>query len=89
MILAQRTSEEKMDSDSDDDNDGIKYRMKILHLDSIMDLQESRQLKIKDGRSKSQKYRWVIEQKVGDYDGYMDWLIGNADKHTEEYLEHI
>jgi len=85
MLVASRISEEIMD----DEEDCFKYRLKILHIDSIIDLKESKEIKFVKGQTSSQKYRWRIESRLGksEYNNYMGWLLSNSDKHIEEYLE--
>lgn len=86
-LIAQRVSEEKMDSNSDDDNDGIKYRMKISHLEQILEVGNSKELNFEKGKSPSQKQRWVIESQLGtdEYESFMKWLLLRMDVLIEDY----
>ena len=87
FLVASRISEEKMDSQSDDEFDDIKYRLKVSHLDSIVDLKENKNIKHEKGMTKSQKLRWIVEQELGEYEAFMDWLLANQAKIFEMYKE--
>lgn len=88
-LMAQRISEEKMDSNSDDENDGIKYRMKVSHLEQILEVGNSKELKFEKGKSPSQKQRWVIESQLGvdQYEPFMRWLLTKMDYLINKYEE--
>lgn len=88
-LIAQRISEEKMDSNSDTDNEGIKYRLKILELSGLTDIKESKDIVALKGMSKSQKQRWRITSEVGteDYEPFMDWLFVKLDNLIEDYKD--
>jgi hypothetical protein len=86
-MTASRISEEV----EDDDPEAITYKMRVERIDGITDLRESRPVAIEKGRTKSQKLRYLVENKLGkeEYQYYMDWLMSNIEKHTEEYLDYL
>jgi hypothetical protein len=91
MLTAQRISEEKLDSDSDEDNAGIKYRIKVSHIDSIIDLGKGKNVKFEKGKSPSQKQKWVIIGEIGDdgYENFMSWLLTRIPELCNEWREQL
>lgn len=85
FLVAQRISEEKMD----DEEDCFKYRLKMLYVDSLVDLKTSKELKFEKGNSPSQKQRFRISQNLGEdcYDGMMAYLMSRMDELCEDYKE--
>lgn len=77
VLTAQRISEEKMDSNDDKEVDGIKYRLRVSHLNSITEVGASQSLVISPGKTPSQKQRWVIINELGEdeYEPFMKWLL--------------
>jgi len=87
LLIASRLSVETPDTFTDEEKDEQKYKMKISHLDQIIDLKTGREVKFKSGQSPSQKWRWIVEQKTGEYDNFMNWMLANQDRIIEMYLE--
>jgi len=87
ILKAERTSEEKMDTFVDSDTEEFKYRLKVSELISIKDLGENRELKISKGQTQSQKWRFIVEQELGEYDNFMNWLMSNQQKIFDLYRE--
>lgn len=88
MLVASRISKEIPDSFTDEESkDDIIYKLKVVNVDSVMDLKEKKQIEIKKGQTKSQKWRWIVEQELGEYENFMDFLIANQDKIFEMYRE--
>jgi len=86
FLIAQRVSEEKEDSESDDES-VIKYRLKIDHIDYAINLKTSKEFGTSKGYTPSQKQRFAIEREVGsdDYESMMNWLLGKIPGLAEEY----
>lgn len=87
FLVASRISEEKMDTFTDEEPDDIKYKLKISHIDNIVALKDAKEVKFKSGQSDSQKWRWIVEQKTGEYNHFMQWMFANQDKIIESYLD--
>ena len=87
FITASRISEEVQD----DDDQAIIYKLKATHIDSIVDLRESKPVVFEKGQTSSQKLRWRVIEKLGDseYDNFMSWLLSKSDGLTEEYIESL
>jgi len=86
FLIAQRISEEKEDSNSDDDS-VIKYRLKIDHIDYAINLKTGKEFSTAKGYTPSQKQRFAIEKEVGkdDYEKMMNWLLNKIPSLAEEY----
>jgi hypothetical protein len=87
FLVASLLSEEKYA-----DDDEIKYKLKISHIQSIDDLKEHKQVKFENKRTPSQKLRWVIINKLGsedEYESFLKFLMCNMDKLTDEYIENL
>ncbi len=82
-LIAERISEEKIDNEEN----CYKYRLKVSELQALEDLGESKPVKIKDGKSQSQKFRFMIESELGEYDNFMNWLMANSMRLFDEYRE--
>jgi len=80
FLIAERISEEKMDTFSDEAPDEKKYRLKISHVQDILDLKEKKNIKFEKGKSPSQKQRYLIENELGEteYEFFMAWLLNKA-----------
>ena len=88
FLIAERISEEKEDQHSNDEP-VKKYRLKVDRIDSVMNLKTKSEIKIEKGKTKSQKWRFIVEKEIGDYDSLMDWLIANQNKIFEMYKEDL
>lgn len=88
FLIAQRISVENEDQDSDYEP-VKKYRLKVERIESVMNLKTKAEVKFEKGKTKSQKWRFIVEKEVGDYDGLMDWLIANQNKVIELYKESL
>ena len=88
-LIAQRKSEEKLDSNTDDEYESMKYRMEVLYIEEIIDLKTNTKIKIEKGLTQSQKNRFVIEQYLGDeYDSFCAWWrVNECEKACEKYRE--
>jgi len=86
MLVGALYSTEKLTDASQ-----LKYRLKITHIEQIIDLKEHKEVKFEKGKSPSQKQRWRIEEKLGkeEYENFMGWLLGKMDSLTEEYIEQM
>lgn len=82
FLVASLLSEEKYA-----DDDEIKYKLKISHIQSIDDLKEHKQVKFENKQTPSQKLRWVVEQELGEYENFINWLLANQDKIFDMYRE--
>jgi len=89
FLVASRLSEEKMDTFSDEEKDEVKYKLKVSHIDSITDLKEHKELKFKDGQTPSQKWRYIVECELGEYENFMAWQMAHATEIFEMYREDI
>ena len=87
-LIAQRISEEKEDQDSDD-NQVIKYRLKVDHVELIQEIGTSNEIKFEKGKSPSEKQRFAIIKDLGDdeYQAFMSWLLLKIPSLTEEYRD--
>jgi len=85
IMTASRISEET----EDDDPEAITYKMKVLQIDSIMDLREQKPVEFGKGKTKSQKLRFMADGKLGkeDYEAFMDYLMSRFDELSEDYLD--
>jgi hypothetical protein len=88
-LLAQRISEELIDSNSDEETDGVKYRCKVLSLEQILEVGTSDPVKFEKGKSPSQKQRFIIEGELGTdmYEPFMSWLLGKIPVLCEKFRE--
>lgn len=84
FLVASRISEEK----TDDENE-IKYKLKISHIQELIDLQENREVKFEKGKSPSQKLRFLIESNLGDeeYENFIKYIMGRIDELCDNYRE--
>ena len=73
----------------EDKQTDIKFFFQISHLDSIVDLKDRTEVKIKEGRSKSQIWRFIVENELGEYEALMDWLIANQTTIFDMYRENL
>ena len=91
FLEAERLSEERMDTFSDSETEQYKYKLKISHIEQIMDLGAGKELKIEKGRTPSQKLRFIIENKLGteEYKYFMNYLMSRIDGLTEDYVESL
>jgi hypothetical protein len=87
ILTAARHSKEELDEEPG----YFKYKLKIDHIESIMDLKESKPIEFEKGKTPSQKYRWLITDKFGEseYPNYYNWLMSKFDAHSEEYIEQL
>jgi hypothetical protein len=90
FLIAQRISEEKVDSNSDKAA-ALKYRLQIIELSGLTDIGAGKDIVATKQMSKSQKQRWLIEQEIGrdDYEPFMDWLFGKIPNLIEDYKENL
>lgn len=86
-LIAERISEEKMDTYSDSDTEETKYRLKVSSIQSIEHLLGDKKVEVKYGRTPSQKWRWLVEQNIGDYDKFMGWMLSHPEIIFNEYQE--
>lgn len=87
ILTAQRISEEFEDQDSDDEQ-VVKYRLKVSHIEQIYNLKSSEEVKVKEKKfTLSQQMRFGVERRVQEYEGFMKWALANLDKLCDEYLE--
>lgn len=90
-LIASRISEEIMDSHSDEESDGKKYRCKIISLEQILKVGDSKEIKFEKGKSPSQKQKYVIEGELGSdlYEQFMAWLLQRIPALCEKFRENI
>ena len=86
FLIASRISKEKPD-----DEDAFIYRLKISHIDSLIDIKEDKKIKTKDGHTPSQKLRYRIIQNLTDdeYESFMGYLMGRLDELCDEYINKL
>lgn len=84
FLIGSRISKEK----TDDENE-IIYRLKISHIDSLVDLKVNKKIEIKDGRTPSQKLRFRIEQNLSadDYEPFINYILSRLDGLCDDYRE--
>ena len=89
FLVGSRLSEERMDTFSDSETEEFKYRLKISHIDSIVDLKEHKDLKVEKGKSPSQKLRFLINANLGEeeYESMINYLMSHIDGLCEDYRE--
>lgn len=90
-LIASRISEEIMDSHSDEESDGKKYRCKVISLEQILEVGKSNPIKFEKGKSPSQKQKYVIEGELGGdlYEQFMAWLLQRIPALCEKFRENI
>ncbi len=88
FLIAQRVSEEKEDSESDD-LPIIKYRLKVERIDNVINLKTNADIKFEKGKSPSQKQRFLIERELGkgEYPLFMGWIMGKLPNLIEDYKD--
>ena len=84
FLIASRISEEKPDEE-----DYFVYRLKISHIESIVDLKENKKVEFKNGQTPSHKMRFRIEQNLSkdEYESMINYLLSRMDELTEDYKE--
>ena len=88
-LVGERISEEKMDTFSDSKTEEIKYKIKISRLLQVTDIGSGEKIEVKEGKSKSQILRFIVEKELGEYDAFIDWLIANQQTVFDLYRERI
>ena len=89
FLVASRCEVAIPDTHSDEDPDEKKFKLKISHIDSIIDIKTSKNIKYEKGKSPSQIMRWRITEKLGneEYENFMKYLIGRIDGLTDDYID--
>jgi hypothetical protein len=87
-LVAERISEEKMDTFSDSETEQTKYRLKVSEIKSITDIGGTK-IEIKQGKSLSQKWRFIVEKEAGEYEAVMNWMLSNSNTIIEMYRESL
>lgn len=73
----------------EDKGTDVKFFFEISHLDNIVNLKDNKEVKVKSGQTKSQKWRWLVENELGEYDAFMDWQFKNKDKIFDSYKDSL
>lgn len=89
FLIASMVSREFPCTHDQFEKDTIKYKLKVINCDSIVDLKTSKGVEFQHGKSPSQKLRWLIEQNLGveEYSAMIGYLMGRIDGLCDEYRE--